>query len=180
MLCAFCNDFLLNALGYQCEDCRYTCHKKCYEKVVTKCISKSNTGVSMSIFFGRSCLSLFCCRMVMKKKSTIVSHIGLNLSLTWEQIGAATAVICSPLVERTRANAQSVTSLATPTVRTLSLISAVCRWRQPISCCANGVTSTRIRLVLARWSLLSANLHNRCLPSRILRVRSPYRRAWGS
>ena len=45
MLCAFCNDFLLNALGYQCEDCRYTCHKKCYEKVVTKCISKSNTGV---------------------------------------------------------------------------------------------------------------------------------------
>lgn len=44
MLCAFCNDFLLNALGYQCEDCRYTCHKKCYEKVVTKCISKSDTG----------------------------------------------------------------------------------------------------------------------------------------
>ena len=47
MLCAFCNDFLLNAVGYQCEDCRYTCHKKCYEKVVTKCISKSNTGVSV-------------------------------------------------------------------------------------------------------------------------------------
>ncbi|KAF8635922.1 hypothetical protein AX15_000099 [Amanita polypyramis BW_CC] len=44
MLCAFCNDFLLNAAGYQCEDCRYTCHKKCYEKVVTKCISRSNTG----------------------------------------------------------------------------------------------------------------------------------------
>ncbi|KAF4617149.1 hypothetical protein D9613_005994 [Agrocybe pediades] len=44
MLCAFCNDFLLNALGYQCEDCRYTCHKKCYEKVVTKCISKSHVG----------------------------------------------------------------------------------------------------------------------------------------
>lgn len=48
MLCAFCNDFLLNALGYQCEDCRYTCHKKCYEKVVTKCISKSNSGVRTS------------------------------------------------------------------------------------------------------------------------------------
>ncbi|PPR00422.1 hypothetical protein CVT24_004483, partial [Panaeolus cyanescens] len=46
MLCAFCSDFLLNALGYQCEDCRYTCHKKCYEKVVTKCISKSISGVS--------------------------------------------------------------------------------------------------------------------------------------
>ena len=50
MLCAFCNDFLLNALGYQCEDCRYTCHKKCYEKVVTKCISKSNTGVRHFMF----------------------------------------------------------------------------------------------------------------------------------
>lgn len=48
MLCAFCNDFLLNAVGYQCEDCRYMCHKKCYEKVVTKCISKSNTGVRPS------------------------------------------------------------------------------------------------------------------------------------
>ncbi|GBE84888.1 Protein kinase C-like [Sparassis crispa] len=44
ILCAFCNEFLLNAVGYQCEDCRYTCHRKCYEKVVTKCISKSNTG----------------------------------------------------------------------------------------------------------------------------------------
>ncbi|KAF8914920.1 kinase-like domain-containing protein [Mucidula mucida] len=44
MLCAFCSEFLLNATGYQCEDCRYTCHKKCHEKVVTKCISKSNTG----------------------------------------------------------------------------------------------------------------------------------------
>ncbi|KAK1225409.1 Serine/threonine kinase [Marasmius sp. AFHP31] len=44
MLCAFCSDFLLNATGYQCEDCRYTCHKKCHEKVVTKCISKSQTG----------------------------------------------------------------------------------------------------------------------------------------
>ncbi|KAI0051126.1 hypothetical protein FA95DRAFT_1535253 [Auriscalpium vulgare] len=44
LLCAFCSEFLLNATGYQCEDCRYTCHKKCYEKVVTKCISKSNAG----------------------------------------------------------------------------------------------------------------------------------------
>ncbi|EAU86111.2 AGC/PKC protein kinase [Coprinopsis cinerea okayama7 len=44
MKCAFCGDFLLNAAGYQCEDCRYTCHQKCYEKVVTKCISKSSTG----------------------------------------------------------------------------------------------------------------------------------------
>lgn len=26
----------------QCEDCKYACHKNCYQKVVTKCISKSN------------------------------------------------------------------------------------------------------------------------------------------
>ncbi|SNX86869.1 probable protein kinase C [Melanopsichium pennsylvanicum] len=40
--CALCGEFLLNAAGSQCEDCRYTCHKKCAQKVVTKCISKSN------------------------------------------------------------------------------------------------------------------------------------------
>ena len=55
ILCAFCNEFLLNALGYQCEDCRYTCHKKCYEKVVTKCISKSNTGVGLSTWHNCYC-----------------------------------------------------------------------------------------------------------------------------
>lgn len=42
MRCALCGEFLKNAAGYQCEDCKYTCHKKCYPKVVTKCISKSN------------------------------------------------------------------------------------------------------------------------------------------
>ena len=42
MRCALCGEFLKNAAGYQCEDCRYTCHKKCYPRVVTKCISKSN------------------------------------------------------------------------------------------------------------------------------------------
>jgi classical protein kinase C len=40
--CALCGELLLNAAGSQCEDCRYTCHKKCALKVVTKCISKSN------------------------------------------------------------------------------------------------------------------------------------------
>ncbi|EIW72787.1 hypothetical protein TREMEDRAFT_58957 [Tremella mesenterica DSM 1558] len=42
IMCALCQEFLLTGEGYQCEDCRYTCHKKCYPKVVTKCISKSN------------------------------------------------------------------------------------------------------------------------------------------
>ena len=42
MRCAFCGEFLKNAAGYQCEDCKYTCHRDCYAKVVTKCISKTN------------------------------------------------------------------------------------------------------------------------------------------
>lgn len=43
MRCALCGDFLKYSGGYQCMDCKYTCHKKCYPKVVTKCISKAST-----------------------------------------------------------------------------------------------------------------------------------------
>ncbi|KAL5091230.1 Serine/threonine kinase [Trichoderma cf. simile WF8] len=42
MRCALCGDFLKYSAGMQCEDCKYTCHNKCYSSVVTKCISKSN------------------------------------------------------------------------------------------------------------------------------------------
>jgi hypothetical protein len=42
MRCALCGEFLKYAAGMQCEDCKYTCHKNCFSKVVTKCISKSN------------------------------------------------------------------------------------------------------------------------------------------
>lgn len=42
MRCALCGDFLKYSAGMQCEDCKYTCHTKCYRSVVTKCISKSN------------------------------------------------------------------------------------------------------------------------------------------
>ena len=42
MRCALCGDFLKYSAGMQCEDCKYTCHTKCYPLVVTKCISKSN------------------------------------------------------------------------------------------------------------------------------------------
>lgn len=42
MCCALCGDFLKYSAGMQCEDCKYTCHTKCYPIVVTKCISKSN------------------------------------------------------------------------------------------------------------------------------------------
>jgi hypothetical protein len=48
IMCALCQEFLLTGEGYQCEDCRYACHKKCYPKVVTKCISKAKSdGVSV-------------------------------------------------------------------------------------------------------------------------------------
>lgn len=43
MRCALCGDFLKYSAGFQCQDCRLTCHKKCYQKVVTKCISKAST-----------------------------------------------------------------------------------------------------------------------------------------
>lgn len=42
MRCALCGDFLKYTAGMQCADCKYTCHKQCYTKVATKCISKSN------------------------------------------------------------------------------------------------------------------------------------------
>ncbi|KAI9594154.1 kinase-like domain-containing protein [Syncephalis fuscata] len=41
MKCAYCSEFLLNGQGVQCEDCKFTCHKKCYPLVVTKCISRA-------------------------------------------------------------------------------------------------------------------------------------------
>lgn len=42
MCCALCGEFL-RYTGYQCQDCKFLCHKKCYQKVVTKCILKSGT-----------------------------------------------------------------------------------------------------------------------------------------
>lgn len=48
MKCALCGDFLASASGYQCDDCKFTCHKKCYPQVVTKCISKAYGDVAAS------------------------------------------------------------------------------------------------------------------------------------
>lgn len=44
MCCALCGEFL-RYTGFQCQDCKFLCHKKCYQKVVTKCISKSSTDI---------------------------------------------------------------------------------------------------------------------------------------
>ncbi|CAR22025.1 protein kinase C [Lachancea thermotolerans CBS 6340] len=42
MCCAYCGDFLRYS-GFQCQDCKFLCHKKCYNHVVTKCIAKSSS-----------------------------------------------------------------------------------------------------------------------------------------
>ncbi|AGO11437.1 AaceriACR191Cp [[Ashbya] aceris (nom. inval.)] len=42
MCCAYCGDFLRYS-GFQCQDCKFLCHKKCYNNVVTKCIAKTST-----------------------------------------------------------------------------------------------------------------------------------------
>lgn len=117
MLCAFCNDFLLNAVGYQCEDCRYTCHKKCYEKVVTKCISKSNTGVCLCLIVVLSLLiSEFFFRRATRRRSTIVFPIGSSLSPILELTGVAIVDTCSPSAGRMPVNARNVTLLVTQIV----------------------------------------------------------------
>ena len=42
MCCAYCGEFLRYS-GFQCQDCKFLCHKKCYTNVVTKCIAKTTT-----------------------------------------------------------------------------------------------------------------------------------------
>lgn len=49
--CALCGELLYNASGMQCADCKYLCHKRCFTKVVTKCISKSNADAVQWISF---------------------------------------------------------------------------------------------------------------------------------
>ncbi|KAI1319634.1 Serine/threonine kinase, partial [Mortierella claussenii] len=42
MCCALCAE-LFTGKGAQCEDCKFTCHQKCAEKVFIKCISSKGT-----------------------------------------------------------------------------------------------------------------------------------------
>ncbi|RKP40250.1 kinase-like domain-containing protein [Dimargaris cristalligena] len=46
MKCAMCEEFLVNSVGFQCEDCNLFCHEKCHNKVVTKCITKSDAEIN--------------------------------------------------------------------------------------------------------------------------------------
>ncbi|KAJ3150499.1 Serine/threonine kinase [Geranomyces michiganensis] len=41
MQCALCNEFL-GRQGYQCQSCSYTVHAKCYNRVITKCLTKED------------------------------------------------------------------------------------------------------------------------------------------
>ncbi|KAJ3401423.1 Serine/threonine kinase [Chytriomyces hyalinus] len=43
MKCAVCCDFLVSSQGYQCQACKYTCHKKCQPRVFSKCITLGET-----------------------------------------------------------------------------------------------------------------------------------------
>lgn len=44
MCCSYCGDFL-RYTGFQCQNCKFLCHKKCYHNVITKCIAKSSTEI---------------------------------------------------------------------------------------------------------------------------------------
>ncbi|KAI9320193.1 kinase-like domain-containing protein [Dichotomocladium elegans] len=41
MKCAVCNEFLVNS-GFQCEGCRYLCHKECHTRTISRCVSLSH------------------------------------------------------------------------------------------------------------------------------------------
>lgn len=48
MKCALCEEFFVNS-GLQCEDCEYTCHKKCANRVVINCVANSQNTVCVFI-----------------------------------------------------------------------------------------------------------------------------------
>lgn len=106
IMCALCQEFLLTGEGYQCEDCLYACHKKCYPKVVTKCISKSNAdGVSRSHCW-RLSKKLMITRRTMRRRSITGSHIDSLLIRICRRIGVAIVDTCCRLGGRTRSNAR--------------------------------------------------------------------------
>ncbi|KAI8867582.1 kinase-like protein [Ramicandelaber brevisporus] len=42
MKCAFCQEYIVNSNGFQCEECNFFCHEKCARSVVTKCASTAD------------------------------------------------------------------------------------------------------------------------------------------
>lgn len=133
MLCALCGDFLLNASGYQCEDCRYTCHKKCHVNVVTKCISKSNTGVSTYLSDGCIYTDIWTNRRT-RRRSTIAFHTDSRLSQIFPRIGVVTVDTCCLLVAETHADVPNVGFHVMPTAHIWCQISAVCPTKPQTRC----------------------------------------------
>jgi hypothetical protein len=124
IMCALCQEFLLTGEGYQCEDCRYACHKKCYPKVVTKCISKTTAdGVGRS--FPVIKLAADVSRRETRRRSTTESHIDSAPTPICRPTGVVTVVTCCLSVERTRSNARNVQLHAIKPVRIWFLISVV-------------------------------------------------------
>jgi novel protein kinase C epsilon type len=48
MKCALCNEYLATGMGYQCESCSYLVHKKCFDRVVTKCIIRIDDAAEIN------------------------------------------------------------------------------------------------------------------------------------
>lgn len=127
MKCALCQEFFVNS-GYQCEDCEYTCHKKCSSKVVTKCTANSQDTVSNNT----NCLIrklmhdfFFSNRILMKINLITKFLIALNLLPTLVPIGVVTVVTCCLWDLVVPRNVQNVTLLHTLVVNILFLISVV-------------------------------------------------------
>ncbi|KAI8896809.1 kinase-like domain-containing protein [Globomyces pollinis-pini] len=41
--CAVCNDFLVSGQGLNCQLCDFTCHRRCLDDIVSKCVSRQET-----------------------------------------------------------------------------------------------------------------------------------------
>jgi len=113
MRCALCGELLKNAAGYQCEDCKYTCHKKCYSKVVTKCISKTNaeTVFRPPLRLPVSHKNTLCAnhvdrRIPTRRNSIIESPIVSNHSPISVRIGVVIVAISFPSVKNMPGNVQ--------------------------------------------------------------------------
>lgn len=131
MRCALCGDFLKYSAGMQCEDCKYTCHKKCYKSVVTKCISKSNAETDPDEeklnhriphrFEGFSNMGAnWCC------------HCGYMLPLGRKNCRKCTGWCpCVSLVPKLADNSKSAALLAMRSVYTSFQTSVECPWRGP-------------------------------------------------
>ena len=48
MKCALCQEYIITRTACQCESCRFMCHKKCFPKVVTQCISRADDATEVN------------------------------------------------------------------------------------------------------------------------------------